>query len=355
MTKLIFISLLVLVNISCKMQDENQKHVDKLDYNDQRGYFRVVSYNLENYFDPFNDSLTNDEEFTPEGDRHWTWDKYKDKQNKIYKVLSAIGGWELPEIVGLYEVENEFVLKDLLKSTPLKWRNYEIVHKESPDARGIDVAMLYRSDKFKLIKSEFIKIVFPFDTAKKTRDILYAKGVTKDFDTLNIFVNHWPSRLGGQTESEMNRQAVSKILRNKIDSIFSSNPLSNIIIMGDFNDEPENTSITETLKAGHNYDSLVSGQIYNLAWHMKEKKGMGSLKYQGEWGLIDQIMVSSSLLMKTNSIYTSVDNAKVFKADFLTELDDAFIGNKPFRTFVGFKYHGGFSDHYPIYLDLFHQ
>ena len=167
MKNIIYISILVLIVISCKVQDKTDKRVDKLDYNDQRGYIRVVSYNLENYFDPFNDSLTNDEEFTPEGARHWTWDKYKDKQKKIYKVLSAIGGWELPEIVGLYEVENEFVLRDLLKSTPLKWRNYEVVHKESPDARGIDVAMLYRSDKFKLINSQFIKVVFPFDTTKK--------------------------------------------------------------------------------------------------------------------------------------------------------------------------------------------
>ena len=219
MKNIIYLSILVLIVIACKVQDKTDKRVDKLDYNDQRGYFRVVSYNVENYFDPFNDSLKNDEDFTPEGNHFWTWNKYKDKQNKIYKVLSAVGGWELPEIIGLYEVENEFVLRDLLKSTPLKWRNYEIVHKESPDARGIDVALLYRSDKFKLINSQFLKVVFSFDTTKKTRDILYAKGYTKDFDTLNIFVNHWPSRLGGQTESDMNRQAVAKILRNKIDSI----------------------------------------------------------------------------------------------------------------------------------------
>lgn len=340
---------------SCSTQSKVEKHVNNLDNTDERGYLRVVSYNLENYFDPFDDSLTMDEEFTPEGARHWTWDKYKDKQKKIYKVLAAIGGWELPDIVGFYEVENRFVLNDLLKSTPLKWRTYEIVHKESPDARGIDVALLYRSDKFKLLSQEFIKIIFPFDTTKPTRDILYAKGFTNNHDTLNIFINHWPSRLGGQTESELNRQTVARFLKEKVDSIFKSNPMSNVIIMGDFNDEPDNKSITDVLKANHDFDSVVPGRIYNLAWYMKEKKGMGSLKYQGEWGLIDQIMVSSSLLMKTNPIYTTPDNAKVFNADFLTEPDDAFIGFKPFRTFIGFKYHGGFSDHYPIYLDLLHN
>jgi len=355
MKKLLLFIIILFTIYSCSTQSKVDDHVKKLDNTDERGYLRVVSYNLENYFDPFDDSLTQDEEFTPEGARHWTWAKYKDKQTKIYKVLSAIGGWELPDIVGFYEVENRFVLNDLLKSTPLKWRTYEIVHKESPDARGIDVALLYRSDKFKLLKQEFIKIVFPFDTTKPTRDILYAKGYTNNHDTLNIFVNHWPSRLGGQTESELNRKTVAKYLREKVDSIFKSNPMSNVIIMGDFNDEPDNKSITDVLKANHNFDPIVPGTIYNLAWYMKEKKGMGSLKYQGEWGLIDQIMVSSSLLQKTNPLYTTPDYAKVFNADFLTEPDDAFIGFKPFRTFIGFKYHGGFSDHYPIYLDLFHN
>jgi len=343
------------VIFSCTAQNKIQEKVNKLDFNDDHGYLRIVSYNLENYFDPFNDSLTNDDDFTPEGAYHWTWAKYKDKQTKIYKVLSAIGGWELPDIVGLYEVENDFVLNDLIKSTPLKWKTYKIVHKESPDPRGIDVAMLYRSDKFKLISKEFIRIVFPFDTAKRTRDIIYAKGETKNHDTLNIFVNHWPSRLGGQAESELNRQTVAKTLKTKLDSIFASNPFSNVIVMGDFNDEPDNISITDVLKARHDFDSITPGQLYNLAWYMKIKKGMGSLKYQGEWGLIDQIMVSSSLLLKDNPIYTTPDNAKVFNADFLSETDETYIGTKPFRTFVGFKYNGGFSDHYPIYVDLFHK
>ena len=355
MIKYILFILSGLLFYSCSTQTKVENHVKDLDKTDERGYLRVVSYNLENYFDPFDDSLTMDEEFTPEGGRHWTWAKYKDKQYKIYKVLSAVGGWELPDIVGLYEVENRFVINDLIKSTPLKWRTYEVVHQESPDARGIDVALLYRSDKAKLLSQQFIKITFPFDTAKKTRDILYATLLTNDHDTLNIFVNHWPSRLGGQTESELNRQTVAKYLRNTVDSIFASNPLSNIIIIGDFNDEPDNLSITDVLGAVHSFDSIVPGKLYNLSWYMKEKKGMGSLKYQGEWGLIDQIIVSSALLRSNNSVYTGPDHAKVFNADFLTEPDDAFVGYKPFRTFVGFKYHGGFSNHYPVYLDLFHN
>lgn len=330
-----------------------EQHVKEIDYAENRGFFRIVFYNVENYFDPFDDSLKKDDEFTPNGVRHWTWEKYKDKQKKIYKVITAIGGWELPEIVGFCEVENRFVMEDLLKSTPLKWRNYALVHKESPDNRGIDVALIYRKEKFKLLSQSFYKVQFPWDTTKKTRDILYVKGITYFDDTLHIFMNHWPSRLGGQSESDRNRQFVASILRSKVDSIFITNWNANIIIMGDFNDEPDNSSITDVLRAQTKFDNPQLGELYNLAWYMKEVKGLGSLKFQGQWGLIDQIIVSGSLLNKNNSIYTTPENARTFNADFLSEKDEAFIGFKPFRTYVGFKYNGGFSDHYPIYFDLF--
>lgn len=340
--------------VSCSSNKKTfVQNINKNDYVDNRGFLRIVSYNVENYFDPFDDSLKRDDEFTPNGVRHWSWEKYKNKQKKIYKVISAIGGWELPEIIGFCEVENRFVMEDLLKSTPLKWRNYELVHKESPDKRGIDVALIYRKDKFKVLNQAFYEIQFPWDTSKKTRDILYVKGITNFRDTLHIFMNHWPSRWGGQAESDRNRQFVASILRSKVDSIFRTNWNANIIIIGDFNDEPDNASITDVLRALNNYDNPLPGELYNLAWYMKEVKGMGSLKYQGQWGLIDQIIVSGPLLIKTNSIYTTLDNAHTFNADFLSEQDEAFVGVKPFRTFVGFKYNGGFSDHYPIYLDLF--
>lgn len=321
--------------------------------NTERGYFRIVSYNVENYFDPFDDTLTNDDEFTPNGARHWTWEKYKDKQKKIYKVITAVGGWEMPEIVGFCEIENRFVIEDLLKSTPLKWRNYGLIHKESPDKRGIDVALIYRKDKFRVISQAFYEILFPWDISRKTRDILYVKGITDKNDTLHIFMNHWPSRLGGQSETDKNRQFVASILRSKVDSIFRTNGYANIIIMGDLNDEPDNTSIIDVLKAKTNFDHPIPGELYNLAWYLKEKKGMGSLKYQGQWVLIDQFIISGALLNTNNSIYTTVNNAHVFNADFLSEKDEAFVGVKPYRTFIGFKYNGGFSDHYPIYLDLF--
>jgi len=353
MNKIIFI-ITILTFIACKStKNIVETRVSEINYAEDRGYFRIVSYNVENYFDPFNDSLKNDDEFTPEGPRFWTWEKYKDKQKKIYKVIAAIGGWELPEIIGLCEIENRFVLEDLIKNTPLKWRNFGIVHKESPDQRGIDVAILYRKDKFKLISENFYTIVFPWDLDRKTRDILYVKGHTNTFDTLHIFMNHWPSRLGGQSESDKNRQFVASILRSTVDSIFRTNWRANIIIMGDFNDEPDNLSITDILRANNKFDNPQHGELYNLSWYMKEVKGMGSIKFQGQWGLIDQFIISGSLLNKNNSIYTTPEHAKVFNPDFLSEKDETFVGVKPFRMYIGFKYNNGYSDHYPIYLDLF--
>ncbi len=352
----IFLAILVFVIVvsGCKTE---KSHIDKrlteINFAEERGYLRIAFYNVENYFDPFNDSLTKDEEFTPNGVRHWTWEKYKDKQRKIYKVITAIGGWELPEIIGFCEIENRFVMEDLLKSTPFKWRNYRLVHKESPDARGIDVALIYRKEKFKIMNETFYKVEYPWDNSKTTRDIMYVKGHTHTYDTLHIFVNHWPSRLGGQSETDRNRQFVASILRSKVDSIFRTNWQANIIIMGDFNDEPDNASITDVLRAHTKFDNPQPGELYNLAWYMKEVKGMGSLKFQGQWGLIDQFIVSGSLLNKENSIYTTPEHARVFNADFLSEKDEAFVGVKPFRTFIGFKYNNGFSDHYPIFLDLF--
>ncbi|MCX7953919.1 MAG: hypothetical protein N3A01_01870 [Bacteroidales bacterium] len=344
----IFLFVFFFLTFFCSLSQNNRNTKQNIG---ERGYLRIVSYNVENYFDPFNDSLKNDDEFTPEGARHWTWEKYKNKQKKIYKVLTAIGEWEMPEIVGLCEVENRFVLEDLIKSTPMKWNNYDFIHYESPDNRGIDVALLYRKDKFKVLESKYYRIIFPWDTTRKTRDILYVKGITSFDDTLFIFMNHWPSRLSGQAETEKNRIFVARILRQAVDSIFNSNIFAKIIIMGDFNDEPDNTSITEELKALKDISIPWQGQLYNLSWALKEK-GKGSIKFQGQWGLIDQIIVSGSLLMNSSNLYTTPNDIHIFDADFLTEPDEAFVGFKPFRTFIGYKYNDGFSDHYPIYIDL---
>ncbi|MFH2142566.1 MAG: endonuclease [Bacteroidota bacterium] len=349
---LIIIILCISVFYSCKVNlgVEANSH-DENSFN-ERGDYRIMFYNIENLFDTFDDSLTNDEEFLPDGVRHWNNTKYYKKLNNIYKVIVAVGGWQPPEIIGLCEIENRTVLDDLVKKTPLSTYNYQIVHAESPDRRGIDVALLFLKDRFIVLKKEFIRINYP-DNSGTTRDILYVKGITYKSDTLHIFVNHWPSRWGGQMESEDRRLFVAKTLRNKLDSIIASNEKSNIIITGDFNDEPDNKSLTETLRARKTYENISDSILYNLSFHLYEDKGMGSHKYQGNWGVLDQFIVSGTLLKRKNSIHTTINNVYIFKPDFLLEKDEANAGFKPFRTYLGYKYNEGFSDHLPTYLDIF--
>jgi predicted extracellular nuclease len=308
-------------------------------------------YNVENLFDTKNDSLKNDDEFLPEGARFWIYNRYQEKLQNISRVITAIGGWSPPDIIGLCEIENREVLDDLCSKSSLSRLKYKIIHKESPDFRGIDVALLYQPKVFKPITYSAIK-VSNHNNSLVTRDILYVKGATKNSDTLHVFINHWPSRSGGQLESEPNRIQAAKILRLQVDSIFNLNASSKIVIMGDFNDYPENTSISLTLKANRSYDKIEANQLYNLSAYLQENVNYGSHKYDGEWGILDQIIVSGALLGSKDGLSTSIENAHIFYADFLLEDDSNYSGKQNFRTYVGFKYHGGFSDHLPIFIDI---
>lgn len=353
-TSLIIIILFVFSVFSCKTSNVSPN--DKLNEagSFERGQYRVMFYNVENLFDTFDDSLINDEEFLPNGTRYWNNTKYYKKLSNIYKVIVAVGGWEPPEFIGLCEIENRKVLDDLIKITPLTIYDYQIVHKESPDRRGIDVAFLYLKDKFIILKKEFIEINYPFSDGR-TRDILYVKGITYKSDTLHFFINHWPSRYGGQMESEENRVFVAKTLRTKVDSILISNNRSNIIITGDFNDEPENISLINHLRANTTYTKISDTSLYNLSYNMYKTTGVGSHKYQGNWGILDQFIVSGALLSGKNSIRTELKNVHIFNQDYLMEKDETNAGYKPFRTYVGYKFNDGFSDHLPTYLDLFRK
>lgn len=313
--------------------------------------FRAMFYNTENLFDPFDDSLTQDEEFTPMGMRHWTWEKMNKKINGIYKTIVAVGEWVPPVFVGMCEVENGFVLYRLTHETPLLKFDYQIVHRESPDSRGIDVALLYRKDLFELQESKFFRVTFPGEPNRKTREILYACGILSGIDTIHIFINHWPSKYGGELESNSGRFAAANTLKQKVDSIKIFYPNARILIMGDFNDEPESAPLVDGLKVCLNTNEPCPSGLVSISSILKAE-GQGSYKYQGLWGMIDQIIVSESFLDKKRVISTSPQNASVFRADYLLEPDDAYIGDKPFRTFVGYKYHGGFSDHLPIYIDF---
>ncbi|MDO9154969.1 MAG: endonuclease [Paludibacter sp.] len=315
--------------------------------------FKVLCYNVENYFDCIDDTLTNDSEYLPGGIRAWNNEKYRAKQANIAKVITAVGGWDAPALVGLCEIESRKCLIDLTRFSGLKNLGYKFVHYESPDARGVDVALLYQPHMFKPIHNEAIRIKFPTAPQSTTRDILFVSGVLPTHDTLHVFVCHFPSRLSGELESEERRWHVAAILRLKIDSIFAANNKPNILIMGDFNDYPTNNSMLKVLKALPPEKEVQPGKLYNLMFSM-HLKGKGSHKHQGEWGALDQIIVSGNLLHPASKMFTLAEDAHVFDADFLLVADEKFLGKQPFRTYIGMKYTGGFADHLPVYVDFWY-
>jgi len=315
--------------------------------------FKIMCYNVENYFDCVDDSLTDDSEYLPTGMRAWNYTKYQKKQANIGKVITSIGGWEAPALVGLCEIESDKCLFDLTRYSGLRNLRYKYLHHESPDARGVDVALLYQPGQFKPIHDESIRINFPEAPNSKTRDILFASGIIPTGDTLHVFVCHFPSRLGGELESEDRRMYVASVVRNKVDSIFSANKHPNIVIMGDFNDYPTNKSLLEVLRAKPITDSISAQGLYNLMYNL-HTEGKGSNKHLGEWGALDQMIVSGNLLNPGQGFFTMQGDAHFFDADFLLEDDKTFLGKQPFRTYMGMKYQDGFSDHLPIYADFWY-
>lgn len=342
-----FIVCFLCLNYSCSSgQDQSFKQNQDLDYQ------RIAFYNVENLFDIENDSLKNDDEFTPEGDRNWNNNRFYKKLNNIYKVIIGLGEWNPPVIVGLCEVENRFVLNKLVYQTPLKTFDYKIIHEESPDWRGIDVALIYRSSGFTPIEYKTIGIRFPFDTASRTRDILYVKGVLSETDTVNIFVNHWPSRYGGYLVTKPKREFVASILRKQIDSLFLADSDPNIIIMGDFNDEPWDESLEVVLNAKMDTTGLQRNELYNLMSVFQKDWDGGTSKYIEDWSIIDQFIVSANLVNGNQRLQVLDGRAQIYNPEFLLEDDFKHLGKKPYRTYVGFSYNNGYSDHLPIYIDL---
>lgn len=311
--------------------------------------FRVVFYNVENLFDYFDDSAKMDEEFLPRGERFWNKTRYQNKQNGLAKTIMAIGGWEAPALIGLCEIENRYVLNSLTSFTALKAAGYEIIHQDSPDNRGIDVAALYRPDKFDLINYEYYSVKFPFDTASKTRDILHVIGKLPNQDTLHFFVNHWPSKYGGEFETEPKRMFVAKFLRTKVDSLLSINPNASIILTGDFNDEPDEASILEGLAPKADLLELQSTDLFNLMYSIRFNTGTHS--FQNKWSIIDQLIVSGSLMDRSATTHVYQGTAQIFDMPFLI-MEGATGATRPYRTYQGPKYIGGYSDHLPILLDL---
>jgi endonuclease/exonuclease/phosphatase family metal-dependent hydrolase len=315
---------------------------------------RIVFYNTENLFDTVNDSLTADEDFLPDGTMHWTYTRYKAKLDNLCKVITAAGGWTQPDIIGLCEIENDHVLRDLIYYTPLVKFEYRYVHKNSPDIRGIDVALIYNPATVRILEKEFIPVVLPDSADKYTRDILYSKIVLGKSDTLHLFINHWPSRSRGFLETEPLRIFAAGLLRTKIDSVLRSGPHENVVVMGDFNDGPFDKSLSQVLRAITDWGSPVPLDLYNLAAGYETKNPVGSHKFRGQWNMLDQIIVSGSLLTGQTGLAASRECFSVFAAPFLLTEDTRYLGFEPFRTYKGPVYQGGFSDHLPVMADFFY-
>jgi hypothetical protein len=309
---------------------------------------RIMFYNVENLYDTKHDSAKNDYEFLPDGVRHWTDSRFYSKLKRLYKVFAANGTPEPPTVIALCEVENDFVLRKLIETTPLKNFDYDFVHYQSPDARGMDCALLYRKQHFELFDSQVFRITFPFDTASKTRDILYVKGLLFEEQIIHIFVNHWTSRFGGQAATMPKRNFIAQQLRHACDSILHENPKANILILGDLNDDPIDESVEQFLCGKKSpADTLF---LTNLSLPLFQK-GQGSLKHGTQWSLFDQIIVSPALLDGRNGLQVCKD-AIIFNHDFLFVEDETNMGKKLFRTYNGMTYAGGYADHLPVGVDL---
>lgn len=288
--------------------------------------YRIAFWNVENYFDTKDDPVKNDNEYTPSGERHWTWKRFQAKRDGIAKTIIDMGS---PIVMGLSEVENHEVLKELCQASPLRRLRYGFIHYDSPDARGIDCALLYRKDSVKVIEQRAISVS---DSASGffKRDILLAGLRLPNGDTLYCFVNHWPSKLGG-AEAAVKRQAIALRLASLMDSVARHHPHAEVIAMGDFNSTPDELKAMLPPRSLRSLmDALPSGE--------------GSYNYQGVWQLIDHMLAVPS--QKTKTLH-----AAIFHASYLLERDKKHMGQKPRRTYTGPRYHGGLSDHLPIYLD----
>jgi predicted extracellular nuclease len=312
---------------------------------------RVAFYNVENLFDIEDDPITQDSEYIPNSSLRWTQERYIKKQKDIASVIEAMG---FPSILGMVEIENRKVLQDLISQQVMQAQKYDISHFDSPDERGIDVAMIYKTADFKVNNARSHRVIFPDDVNDKTRDILEVSGILRGIP-LTVFVNHFPSRRGGADESEPKRIFVAQAVKKAVDSIWAQDKNRYIIVMGDMNDEPTDKSITQGLGAiqweRSTANSLNINALYNLAAGVKAK-GEGSYFYQKHWETIDQIIVSGNFLSSSSKLITG-DVQAIFKPDFITFLDRSTQLKVPSRTYTGPIYRGGYSDHFPVYIPIY--
>ena len=312
--------------------------------------FPILFWNAENLFDCKDDPIKSDEDFTPEALKHWTGYRYQSKIKQMARVIIEANAWNPPAIIGLCEVENDSVLHGLTHYTGLRNLGYEFIITDSKDQRGIDVALLYQPELFKVLTTESIDVGRLPINQKFTRDILHVSGLVASGDTLDFFVAHFPSRTGGQRRSNKNRLHVAQILQNKIEEVYEIRETAHVILMGDFNDYPSNESIQKVLqvKPPLSDETRNDKTLYHLLSDSRGQKEWGTYKYKNQWGVLDHFIVSGSLLNSTSTFFTSQNQTEIIRLPFHLTVDEKYGGTKPFRTYNGMHYLGGYSDHLPI-------
>ncbi|MEQ9466490.1 MAG: endonuclease/exonuclease/phosphatase family protein [Ekhidna sp.] len=294
-------------------------------------------YNVENLFDTMDDPEINDEEFLPDGAKQWTPERYQDKLSQLSKVLATMANGA--DIIGLSEVENRGVIEDLIKMPQLRGHQYDIVHKDSPDRRGVDVGLIYKKNRFTVLNTTWLE--YP-EEGYFTRDILFCTGIYFG-DTITIGVNHWPSRRSGPEK----RNQAGALLRQAVDSMLSLSANAKILLMGDFNDDPRNASIKGELRAADKEKKMEPGDLFNTSADTY-KLGYGSLSYRGAWNMFDQIIISEGMLQGDGISYKP-NTFSVFGPDWMRQTSGQYAGS-PYRSFSYDNYIGGYSDHFPVYI-----
>jgi len=313
----------------------------------------IAFYNLENLFDTIDDPTTRDEDFTPNGRDNWTSEKYHKKLHNLATVIADIGKQEThtsPAIVGVAEVENRQVLEDLISTPPLAGQQYGIIHFDSPDRRGIDVALLYKKKFFKPINyKKYPLLIYDDDTGNRiyTRDQLVVTGLL-DGEKIHVIVDHWPSRRGGEARSRPKRIKAAQLSKKIMDSILQIEPNAKIVLMGDLNDDPNSPSVKQVFQSTADKSKVLDGGYYN-AMENFFNRGIGTLAYRDGWNLFDQIIISSGLLKNTDDHSYHFWKAGIYSKEFMKNRKGRYKGY-PKRTLVGGQFIGGYSDHFPTYI-----
>ncbi len=332
----------------CSGSCSQKPTVAETNFASSSGEAMIAFYNVENLFDTADNTSTMDEDFTPSGKLAWDNERYQLKLQRIAEVIDTLPG-DLPVFVGLCEIENRNVLNDLVSQKLIVSAGYSIIHEDSDDERGIDVAGLYDPNHIKVKHYNYIHVELPSTDDPHTRDILHVDALL-DGEEVHFFVNHWPSRGGGQQESEPKRLFVAELLRSEIDKLRKADPNVKVVVMGDFNDHPTDKSIQEVLGAGNNSES----DLYNfmLDDHLA---GKGSYFYKGEWGALDQLIITPALKNASSGWSANDNDVQVFYNEFLLFTDKEGV-SRPDRTYIGERYNDkGHSDHLPVWMKLVKQ